>query len=60
MIEFEDLLGFFSFPVKEYVPPAKRCFKCQHLGLIANQFKGKERCARCGGQHEVWERCQIL
>ena len=40
------MLGFFSFTVREFIPPALRCFKCQRMG----QCKGKER---CGGNHSL-------
>uniref|UniRef100_A0A146QDP1 Zn-dependent peptidases, insulinase domain-containing protein n=1 Tax=Fundulus heteroclitus TaxID=8078 RepID=A0A146QDP1_FUNHE len=50
-------IGFMSFPVRPYVPPPLRCFKCQRYGHIALVCKGKERCAKCGGEHK-YEECK--
>lgn len=45
------MLCFFSYTVREFIPPALRCFKCQRMRHTAKQCKGKERCARCLGDH---------
>lgn len=45
-------LGFFSYGVRVYIPPPLRCFKCQKYGHVAAVCRGKQRCARCGGDHE--------
>lgn len=59
MIRFEEeqlptkvYLGYMSYNVRPYVPPPLRCFKCQKYGHIAAVCKGKQRCARCAGEHE--------
>ena len=58
LLEFQDLvlpdeikIGYMSFPVRPYVPPPLRCYKCQRYGHIAMACKGKQRCAKCGGEH---------
>lgn len=45
-------LGYISYPVRPYVPPPLRCFKCQKYGHVSAVCRGKLRCARCGGNHE--------
>ncbi|XP_060763851.1 uncharacterized protein LOC132872786 isoform X2 [Neoarius graeffei] len=45
-------MGFMCYPVREYIPPPLRCFKCQRFGHVAAQCKGKLRCAKCGEGHE--------
>lgn len=59
MINFDEeklperiYLGFMSYVVRPYVPPPLRCYKCQRYGHVAAVCKGKQRCARCGGEHE--------
>ena len=34
-----------------------RCYKCQRYGHIATFFKGKQRCGKCGGDHE-YDKCE--
>ena len=38
--------------MRPYVPPPLRCFKCQRFGHVVAVCKGKQRCGRCGGDHE--------
>lgn len=45
-------LGYMSYMVRPYVPPPLRCFKCQRFGHVAAVCRGKQRCARCGGEHD--------
>ncbi|XP_026094828.1 uncharacterized protein LOC113066913 [Carassius auratus] len=45
-------IGYVSYPVRPYVPPPLRCFKCQKYGHVNAVCRGKQRCARCGGDHE--------
>lgn len=45
-------IGYVSYPVRPYVPPSLRCFKCQKYGHVSAVCRGKQRCARCGGDHE--------
>lgn len=58
VLEFEKVLpkrvrmGYLSYDVREFIPAPLRCFKCQRMGHTAGQCKGKQRCARCGGEHE--------
>ena len=58
LLEFQDLvlpdqikIGCMSFPVRLYVPPPLQCYKCQRYRHIAMACKGKQRCAKCGGEH---------
>lgn len=41
-----------SFSVRPYVPDLLRCYKCQKFGHVAAVCRGKQWCARCGGEHE--------
>lgn len=59
LIEFEEkeipkqvYFGFVRYNVREYVAKPMRCYKCQEFGHITKMCKGKQRCARCGGEHE--------
>lgn len=59
MIHFDEdklpskvFLGFMSFSVRPYVPDLLRCYKCQKFGHVAAVCRGKQWCARCGGEHE--------
>lgn len=45
-------ITYMSYAVREYTPPPLRCFKWQRFGHVANQCRGKFRCAKCGGEHE--------
>lgn len=45
-------IGYMCYDVRPYVPPPLRCFKCQRFGHVAAVCKGKQRCGRCGGDHE--------
>lgn len=49
------MVGYMSFNVRAYVPPAIRCYKCQQYSHTANVYRGKERCGRCGGEHAYRE-----
>ena len=50
-------IGCMSFPVRPYVPPPLRCYKCQRYGHIATACRGKQRCSNCGGEHR-FEECE--
>ncbi len=50
-------IGFMCNDVRLYIPPPLRCFKCQRCGHIAAVCKGKQRCGKCGGDHE-YGKCQ--
>lgn len=45
-------VGYMRYNVRAYVPPPLRCFKCQKYGHIAAACKGKQKCGKCGGEHE--------
>ena len=45
-------VGYVSYAVRPYIPPPTRCFKCQRFGHIAVACRAKNRCAKCGGDHE--------
>lgn len=44
--------GFLCCYVKEFVLKPVRCFKCVMFGHVALVYDQKQRCARCGGNHE--------
>ena len=48
-------VGFLCYPVRPYVPPPLRCYKCQRYGHIAAVCRGKQRCLKCGGEHKIQE-----
>ncbi len=50
-------IGFMCNDVRLYIPPPLRCFKSQRCGHIAAVCKGKQRCGKCGGDHE-YGKCQ--
>lgn len=59
LLEFKEavlpervMVGYMSFCVREYVPPPMRCYKCQRYGHIAKVCHSKQRCGKCGGEHE--------
>ena len=45
-------IGWLNYKVREYIPHPLRCFKCQRMGHTAQQCKWRQRCAKCGGEHE--------
>ena len=45
-------IGWLNYKVREYIPKPLRCFKCQRMGHTAQQCKRRQRCAKCGGEHE--------
>lgn len=51
-------IGFLSFSVRPYILPPLQCFKCQRYGHIAAVCKGKQRCAKCGGEHR-YDECEM-
>ena len=46
-------LGYLKNNVKQYIPMPVRCFKCNRFGHIAEKCRGKERCAKCGKEHNT-------
>lgn len=48
----EVQMGWIKYKVREYIPQPLRCFKCQRMGHTAQQCKWKQRCAKCGGEHD--------
>lgn len=48
----EVQMGWINYKVREYIPQPLRCFKCQRMGHTAQQCKWKQRCAKCGGEHD--------
>jgi hypothetical protein len=59
MIHFDEeklpervYVGFLSYVVRPFIPPPLRCFKCQKYGHVAAVCRGRQRCAKCGGEHE--------
>lgn len=51
-------IGYVSYPVRPYVPPPLRCFKCQKYGHVSAVCRGNLRCARCSGEHE-YGKCDV-
>ena len=45
-------MGWINYKVREYIPQPLRCFKCQRMGHTIQQCKWKQRCAKCGGEHD--------
>jgi hypothetical protein len=43
------------FSVKQYIPPALRCYKCQKFGHTALNCWAGERCLLCSGKHNLNE-----
>jgi hypothetical protein len=44
------------YPVRQFIPPVVRCFKCQRFGHYASSCRaGKSRCVRCGEDHKYDE-----
>lgn len=48
-------LGYMSYPVRQYIRPPLRCFKCQRFGHVAAACRGTARCGKCGGNHKFSE-----
>jgi hypothetical protein len=38
-----------------FVPSPLRCFKCQRIGHVAVDGKGRKIYAKCGGEHDYGE-----
>ena len=45
------ILCFQKINVKPYIPPILRCFKCQRYGHTITACKQRQRCVRCGEEH---------
>ena len=60
-VEFQSVrpssvkLGGLWFDVHVFIPGPMRCYNCQRLGHFRDQCRGKKRCSRCGGEHDVSE-----
>ena len=52
------LLGYMVYPVKQYVRPPLRCYRCQRYGHVAAVCRGSRRCGKCGGDHE-FAQCSV-
>ena len=59
MIKRPDRIKVFgdrrSFPIRAYIPPPLRCYKCQkydHASSTCRLPKGEYICQRCGGNHQ--------
>ena len=52
------LLGYMVYPVREFVRPPLRCYKCQRYGHVAAVCRGSRRCGKCGGDHE-FAQCSV-
>ena len=52
------LLGYVLYPVREYVRPPLRCYRCQRFGHVAAVCRGSRRCGKCGGDHE-FAQCSV-
>jgi len=49
-------IGFTRYHVREYVPTATRCMKCQGFNHVAKSCRRKETCPKCAGGHS-FEAC---
>jgi len=47
------ILGFIRRKVKPYVPLPLRCANCQRFGHHATKCHRKQRCVRCGEEHDL-------
>lgn len=45
------LINMWRFPVSQYIPPVKQCYKCLRYGHLAKFCKNSERCSVCGESH---------
>ena len=58
LLSFDNLMpseiriGWLNYKVREYIPQPLRCFKCQNMGHTAQQCTWRQRCAKCGCEHE--------
>ncbi|XP_048251541.1 uncharacterized protein LOC125379308 [Haliotis rufescens] len=51
------VIFFQRFPIRIYVPPALRCFKCQSFGHVSAKCRSTHHvCAKCGGKYK-YEEC---
>jgi hypothetical protein len=45
-------IGYVSYPLRPFVAPVKRCYKCQKLNHFAEGCDSPRRCLLCAGPHE--------
>ncbi len=45
-------IGYVSYQVRPFVPPALRCYRCQRLNHLAEGCNAPRRCLLCAGPHE--------
>lgn len=43
---------YMSYSVNEYIEKPKLCYNCLSLGHFQKTCKGKQRCKKCGGNHD--------
>jgi hypothetical protein len=48
-------LGYWAFKIKEFIPHPIRCYHCQSYGHTATVCRNKQRCVRCGENHQFSE-----
>ena len=41
--------------MREYIRPPLRCYECQKFGHSAGACRGKQRCMKCGEEHDIKE-----
>ncbi|KAM7310720.1 hypothetical protein ISCGN_007628, partial [Ixodes scapularis] len=52
--------GYLNCRIRPYIPNPQQCFRCQRFGHSSRSCRGKETCAKCGGQDHVADICDAV